>query len=162
MNKTDVTVFAAVMIVSLTGAFLLGYSAVDYEPIVEYRNVTSTVVERLITYVSATQTVTSTTTNTLLLNRTVSPAPVSYGDAKALYGVVYDAQYFLGNNGDRYTLVYLMVPNEEGMAGCCNIFVFTGFLQNIPIGSNVNITYREFYEGLERRLIATDIEVIAR
>ena len=104
------------------------------------------------------QTITVTqTVNSTIIQTVNSTTPIS--EEKALYGVIFNFGFIA--DGGEWTVIYLMTPDEEMMMQCCNIYVFDGFVQGIPLGAKVEIDYREYQSGFERHLIVTAIQVLA-
>lgn len=83
---------------------------------------------------------------------------ITWSNEKALYGMIYDSQYVLGEYPA--TTMWLWVKGSEGMYICCNSYVFEGYVQGVPIGAEVMIVYREYTVDYVRYLVVVDIEVL--
>ena len=97
---------------------------------------------------TSTSTITVTTTQTLNSTSTLS-------GGKAIYGIIYDV-WFIAEGG-QWTVISLMTPDADGLAECCDIWVFDGFVQGVPLGEKVMIVYLEYFEGFQRHLVVSDI-----
>ena len=100
---------------------------------------------------------TVTVTATLNLTSTLS-------GEKALYGLIYDVWFI--TEGGRWTVIRLVTPDKDGLIdglmGCCDIYVFDGFVQGVPLGAKVMIVYREYFEGFQRHLVVSEIREMKR
>lgn len=146
VDRTALVLTSLMLLLVVSGLAIIGQNVQinNLNAVLNHENITvsTTTIESVVT-TTATQNLTSEFSRELSLNSVL----------------VYDVGYIV-EGGRTYTHIYLLVPDGKGMNVCCDVYLFDGAVQGVPLGQLVNIGYREYTENYIKHMVVTSIEAL--